>query len=135
MMENKPNRNPALPIFFVFIVIALLSFMLKMLFEKTGIDFYIVEAGNFVLFLAAVISFFVMRKGLQNANPYAFVRMTSAGMMLKMAVCIIAVLMYGLTFRSKVNKGAIFICFAFYFLYSFIEVKILLRLSKQQKNA
>jgi len=56
-------------------------------------------------------------------------------MFLKMLICLIAAFAYIATFGKNVNKPAIFGCMFLYFLYTFVEVSILLRLSKEQKNA
>jgi hypothetical protein len=61
--------------------------------------------------------------------------MVYGGMFLKMGICILATLVYAFIARSHLSKAAILICFGFYFIYTFAEVKILLALSKQKKNA
>jgi hypothetical protein len=134
-MENKITSNPFYPIVVVFFVITLLVFGLMSRFRDWNIDSYVVLSGNVILFLATYFSFRLYRKGLQTTSTHTFLRMTYSGMLLKMGICIVAVVGYGIVSSGKINKAAIIACIAFYFLYSFLEVRLLTRLSKEQKNA
>jgi|SRR5579871_2422097 len=134
-MENKSVKNPVAVIIGIFILVNILAFTCKQLFPSPDVDYNVVLIGNLVLFIAAMFSFLLFKKGLKNTNPYAFVRMIYAGMLFRMAVCMIAVVIYILAERSKVNKIGIFICCGLYLVYTFTEVKLLLRLNKLQKNA
>jgi hypothetical protein len=60
--------------------------------------------------------------------------MVYSGMILKMLICIVAVLVYAFAFKP-VEKAAILIFFGLYFLYTFAEVRIVMRLNKEKKNA
>ena len=46
-----------------------------------------------------------------------------------------AVLIYALIAKNQISKLGILGSFVFYFIYTFVEVKILMQMSKQQKNA
>jgi hypothetical protein len=134
-MENKSVKNPVAAIIVIFILVNILAFASKQLFPLLDVSYAVVLIGNLVLFSAALFSFLILKKGLKSTNPYAFVRTVYAGMLLRMAVCMIAVVIYILAERSNVNKIGIFICCGLYLVYTFTEVKILLRLNKSQKNA
>lgn len=98
-----------------------------------NIDADVLIVGNLVLFLSTMVSFFLYQRSLQNNQAQAFLRYIYSGMFLKMLICIIAAFIY-IASVNNVNKPAIFGCMFLYFVYTFIEVSILLRLSKQQKN-
>lgn len=108
---------------------------LKSPLQDWNVDLYVLIAGNVILFLAALISFLIFRKGLSDNNPHVFMRMTYGGMLVRMGICLVAALIYAWTRGGRVNKFAVLGCFIFYFIYTFAEVKILVGLSKQQKNA
>jgi hypothetical protein len=91
--------------------------------------------GNLVLFIAAAGSFILYQKALENNNVHYFMRMFYAALFMKMFVCVVAVVIYILIARSEVNKPAIYACAALYCIYTFAEIKILMRLSRRQKNA
>lgn len=92
-------------------------------------------AANTILFLASLFSFILYRKALSDKNAHAFLRFVYGGMVLKMGICLLAVIAYVLLTKGGVSKAAILESFGLYFLYTFVEVKKLMRLSKEQKNA
>jgi hypothetical protein len=46
-----------------------------------------------------------------------------------------AVLLYALLSDGAYNKAGLFICMALYFVYTFLEVKIVFQILKQDKSA
>lgn len=99
-----------------------------------NVDTDILIIGNTVLLIATLISFFLYQKSLGSNQPQAFLRYIYSGMFLKMIVCLLAAFIYIAASEKGVNKAALFGCMFLYFVYTFIEVSILLRMSKQQKN-
>lgn len=97
------------------------------------IDTDVLIIGNTVLVIATMVSFFLYNRSLKNNQQQAFLRYIYSGMFLKMLICLFAAFIY-IASVNNVNKPALFGCMFLYFLYTFIEVSILLRLSKQQKN-
>jgi len=91
--------------------------------------------GNSILFIATLLSFFLYSRALKNNQPHKFLKYIYGGMFLKMLICLITAFIYIATFGKNVNKPAIFGCMFLYFIYTFVEVSILLRMSKEQKNA
>jgi hypothetical protein len=134
-MENKSAGRAFLPILYIFIGITAIFFGGLVLAEKWNVDSGVVLVGNMIIFLATAISFYLYLKAIRNNNVHAFLRMIYGGMFLKMLLCIIAAFIYFSVAGKTVNKAAIFICMFLYFVYTFSEVAILMKLSKQQKNA
>lgn len=99
-----------------------------------GIDVDVAIIGNVVLFVATLISFYLYHKALLNDRVAVFLRMIYSGMFIKMMICLFAAIIYISIAGKTTNKGAIFICMFLYFLYTFLEMTILMKLSKQQKN-
>lgn len=135
MMQGKNSFKTFLPFILIFFVINLLLLALKSPLQKWNVDWYVLVGGNLVLFFATFFSFLVFRKGLGDNNPHVFMRMTYGGMLVRMGICLVAALLYAWAYGGKVSKFAVLGCFVFYFVYTFAEVKILLSLGKQQKNA
>jgi len=88
-----------------------------------------------ILFLVTMSSYFLSLRGLRSTNPNAVVRSVYGSFMIKFFACAIAAFIYIMTAKKNVNKPALFICMGLYIVYSFIEVSILTKLSKQKKNA
>jgi hypothetical protein len=133
-MERKSLFRPALPLILLFICVNILLALLK-IGPVHGIQFSTLWAGNLILFMASLLSFLLFRRSLSGNNPHVFLRFVYAGMFLKMAICLAAAVLYLLLTKGEVSENAIFECFGLYFLYTFVEVKLLMRMSKQQKNA
>ena len=55
--------------------------------------------------------------------------------MLKLFVCIIAIVIYIFAFGNNLNKPSLIACMALYIIYTVIEVSVLTRILKEKKNA
>jgi len=128
------TRNPFSPILIIFFVVALLIVILKFSANNLGNLFNVLFVGNLVLFVATALSFRLYEKGINAKGTHGFIRMIYSAMMLKMAICIAAVLVYAFAFKP-VNKIAVAVFFVLYFIYTFAEIKIVTRLNKDKKNA
>ena len=134
-MTRNRNRNSFLPIILLFVAFNALFITGQRWLAKVNADRDVLIIGNAILFIATLVSFFLYRKALKNNQPHKFLKYIYGGMFLKMLVCLIAAFAYIASLGKDVNKAGIFGCMFLYFLYTFVEVSILLRLSKEQKNA
>jgi len=132
---NKRKPRPYFSIILLFLAFNALFLTGRRWLEKINTDADVLIIGNSVLFVATLLSFFLYNRSLRNNQPHKFLKYIYSGMFLKMMICLIAAFIYIATFKKNVNKPAIFGCMFLYFLYTFVEVSILLRLSKEQKNA
>jgi hypothetical protein len=99
------------------------------------LPFAVLWWGNSVLFPASILSLLSLRRALQNPSGRTFVRLVYMGMLIKTAICLGAVFVYGLLATKGVSPGGILTCFAFYILYTFVEIRTLLRMSKSRTHA
>jgi hypothetical protein len=134
-MENRNFFRVFLPILLLFIISNGFFLTARNPAAKWNIDIDIVIIGNLVLFLATGISFFLYFKALHNNNVQAFLRMIYGGMFIKMILCLFTAFIYIMIAGKSVNKGSIIVCLFLYLLYSFVEIVLLLKQSKQRKNA
>jgi len=133
-MQTTINRYPVFGFIAIFILANIILIILKNQIPG-DIDFAVLFVGNAILFVATLISFYLYRKAIINKNPHVFVRFVYGGLLMKMIICIAAALVYILIARNNVNKIALFGCFGLYIIYTFAEVRMLIQLSKQQKDA
>lgn len=101
---------------------------------RWGVDQEVLLVGNVILFIITLISAVVARKGLNSANPHAFLRSVYGSILLKLFLCIIAAFVYIAIVRKQVNKPALFICMGLYLVYTFMEVGLLTRMLRDKKN-
>lgn len=136
MTENKTAGRPFLPIVLAFVLSSLLIWIVRGRLAGWDMDYRVLLLGNGILFLATAISFYLYSKALRNANVQAFLRMVYGSLIIKMVFVIAATLLYVFLAGREVSKHAIIGCFGLYILYTFLEVKVLMQLSKKPpKNA
>ena len=133
-VQSKINPQPVPRFILIFIILTIILFVLKAWVRGNDMDYIVLLSGNAILFLATLFSFYLYNKALQNNNPHVFLRFIYGGMFLKMIICITAAMVYIFMARNTVSKFALFGCFGLYIIYTFAEVKVLMQLSKQQKD-
>lgn len=136
-MENKVSRKALQLIVLVFILCTIFIFLARAVvqnlhpLEEARVDFRVLLGGNVLLFGVTAISFLLYSKALRNNNPHVFVRMMYGSLLVKMFACLLATLIYAWFAGRSVNKNAIFGCFGLYVLYTWLEVKMLMAMSKK----
>lgn len=132
-MKNKVYGRAFMPI----LVVGLLSTGLILLgasvLRDLNTDSWVLLAGNEILFGLTAISYFLHIRSLRTPNPHVFVRMIYSSLIIKMVVCMLAALLYGALARA-VNRNAIFGCFILYAVYTFMEVRLLMKFIKKSPN-
>lgn len=124
-MENKVTGKKFLPIVGTFIVLSLLIGIFRPLSAQWRTDYRVLLWGNGLLFTVTFLSYYLYVKGLRNANAHFFVRMVLGSLLIKMLVCLVAVLIYAVLVGKDVNRNGIIGCFILYLLYTCLEVRIL----------
>jgi hypothetical protein len=81
-----------------------------------------------------MVSFAFYKKSLYNSRGAYIVGMMYSAMLGKMIICLLAITTYIILKRSAVDKLAIILCFVLYFIYTFTELSVLMKMSKAQKN-
>lgn len=134
-MDNKIILKAFTPILVIFTITSGLLVAFPALFAKMKIDTGVMIIGNIILFIATLISFYFYYRSLRNNRVAVFLRFIYGAMFIKMMICMVTAFVYIMVAGKNVNKEAIFGCMFLYFVYTFIEVAILMKLSKQNKNA
>jgi hypothetical protein len=130
-MGNKVSRRSILPIVLVFIIITLVVAIGRRLLARWGVDAGVLLGGNTLLFLVTFISFSLYVKALQNDNIQVFLRLMYGSLLVKLFVCMIAAFIYAYLAGKAINRNGILGCFILYILYTFMEVRILIRRTKK----
>jgi hypothetical protein len=131
-MKNKVYVKAFLPILAVFFVSS--GFLLgAQVLRQWNVDVRVLLGGNELFFGLTTISYLLHIRTLRTPNPHAFVRTIYSSLIIKMMVCMGAALLYGLLTKA-VNKNAIVGCFILYAVYTFMEVRILMKFIKKSPN-
>ncbi len=126
----NPQKKIVVPLVVIFIIFSGILPVLKTILSKWGIEYEILLFSNALFFLISLIAFFMQKKALKNPNPNVFVRSVMAGMMIKMFVCIAAVIIYRLFAGNNVSKVSVFAAMFLYLLYLGVEVAVITKLNK-----
>jgi len=130
----KSQAKELLPFIFIFIVFNTFFLFGKEWLAKYGIDQFVMIVANSLIFVLNVLVYSMQKKALKNTNPNVFVRSVMAGMMIKMAVCVVALLIYALAFKKTFSKMSVFASMFLYLIYLFVEVRAAGKLNKQKNG-
>ncbi len=130
----REHRKLFAPILLLFVLLNAFFVVFKSWLVKYGIGYEILLIGNVILFVVTMVSLYFHIKGFLHKNIQVFFRSVYGALMVKMFLCAATVVVYALLERKNINKPAIFICMALYFVYTITEVRMIFRLLKQQKK-
>jgi hypothetical protein len=116
---------------YIFIPVNLLIVFFNSALRSAGLDPWVLAGGNVLLYVITVLALYLHVQGLSDKNAHAFFRSVYGSMLMRMFICILAVIIYAVVAGDKLNKYSLLICFLFYFIYSFFELRLILsRLKK-----
>ena len=98
-----------------------------------GIDYYVLIIANALFFVVNLVAFLLQKRALQNTNPNVFVRSVMGSMLIKMFVCVAAIIIYRLIAGNAVSKISVFAAMFLYLVYLGLEVALITKMNK--KNA
>ena len=132
-MKNKSGTY-FLELSCLFLILTLSILFVDDLGLKYQFDKKVLWAGNFLLFLLAAFSLYLHATGTSDKNPNVFFRTVYSSMLLRMTGVIIALIIYIFIAGSNVNQPSVLTCLTFYFIYTFYEIRIVLRILKKQDD-
>ena len=130
----KQQQKMLLPFVCLFLAITLLVLPFSARLKNWQLDSGVLMAANLLFFVTTVAVFSIQQKALHNVNPNVFVRSILSGVMIKMLVCVVAIIVYRLLFSKSFSKVSVFVAMFFYLFYLAVEVTVLMKMNKQ-KNA
>lgn len=133
-MKHKINRY-LLELSALFVLLSVAIYFTDKISLNFSFNRAVLWSGNSILFILSVIALSIHAKGAASSNPNAFFRSVYGSMIIRMMGVLIAVLIYASAAGSKVNQPAVFACIGFYFMYTFYEIRIVLRMLKKSGNA
>ncbi len=124
----KETKSWYLPFVIVFVLVAAISFLLKESLASVKISWQVVMGANLLLFLFAVLNIFAQLKTIATAKPSAVIRGVMVGTFLKLIGLAVATVIYLVVAGPGRSKNAIFVGMGLYFVYTWFEVRISLRM-------
>ena len=127
-------NKSVLPLVFVFLVIGASVLIFRDALAQKGVDWQVLSGGNLLIYVITIISLQLLNKGMKAESTHGFLRNAYSGILFKLMACAIASFVYILAADKNLNKPALFICMGLYLIYSFVEMRMILKHSKQKKN-
>ena len=130
----KEIYNKSVPVIVLFILINALAFIFKTFLHNQGFGIKFLLTANLLLFCLSLLTFFIQMRGLKSTNINAFIRSVYASLLVKIFIVIIALAVYLFITKGKINRPSLFTSMALYILYTFIEVRQLMKISRRKTN-
>lgn len=128
----KEYRKLIRPLGVLFILVTTILLAFRTLLNEIKVDATVVICANTLLFLATIMTIFFQYKNLNNPNPNVMVRGVMAGMFLKLFGLGAAVLIYLFAAGANRSVNAVFVGMGLYIVYTWLEVRISLRLNPKK---
>jgi hypothetical protein len=123
--------SPARPLILLFIVLNALVIVFRRSLTSEGFFVDLLIIGNIILFAMTMLSFFLLYKGLKASSTPAFLRSVYGSFMIKFFVVLVAVFGYAFMNKGSLNKHSLFTLMFLYLVYTFLEIKTLMKLSRK----
>ena len=129
---NKEYRTLIRPLaIFFFVSNALLvAIQQKLILYK--IDVNVILVANLFLFVVSLVNIYFQWKNINNPNPNAVIRGVMAATFIKLFVLGAAAIIYLLAAGNNRSINAVFASMALYIFYTWLEVKISLKLNPKK---
>ncbi|MFZ9718962.1 MAG: hypothetical protein ACO3BD_06355 [Chitinophagaceae bacterium] len=124
-----------IPLFVFWSICSTAVFAFRQSLESTGFDVKVLLTGNVYLFVLCVISLYMHINGFFHPRTQAFLRSVYGTMMLKMFLTAAVILIYAFFAGRQLNSPAVFSGMGLYFVYTFLELRVVFALLKQQKKS
>ena len=135
-MTNKvPARKLYVPVMLFFIVVNGFLLAGNKLLQTMGIEQPVAIIGNLILFIATMLSLYLYQRAMTHVSTQGFLRNAYSGLLVKLVICLVSVAIYAMVEKANLNRQGVFACVFFYFIYSVIEMRSLMRWNKERTSA
>jgi len=131
----KEIYNKSVPVIVLFVLVNAAILIFKQRLAAMGFEIRFLLVANLLLFCLSLAGFFIQMKGLKSSNTNAFIRGIYTSLLLKIFIVVIVLGIYLFISDGNVNKPSLLTAMALYILYTFIEVKQLMKISRKTPNA
>jgi hypothetical protein len=122
--------------FIIAIVVAIavmVGISLYLFKQDAHYDIVALMGGIALLTGVTLLSYFIIRKGLQSSNAYAMTRAQYTATMIKFFACVAALLIYIFVNGRVVHKPSLFLFLGMYVVFASIEAITLARIAKNNR--
>jgi len=120
------------PMIAVFIILNGVLIFLQHRLEEKKVSIDVVVIANLLLFVVSMANIYFQMKAVNNPNPSAAIRGVMAGTFLKLFILAAAAMIYLFAAGAGRSVNAIFVSMGLYIIYTWLEVRISLRLNPKK---
>jgi len=131
---KKERIKLFLPFIFLLVFVNGFSVIFKSALLSHKIDNAVVIVANFLLFIICVVSIKMQLRSIDNTNPHVMVRVVMSSVVIKLFVLGTAAFIYLYISGEAKSVNALFISMALYLIYTWLEVKISLKLNPSKNG-
>jgi len=119
----------------IVIVFLILSGLIYYMFTRNAAyDLPSLLIANTMLAVVALLSFSIIKRGINSGNANVLMRSKMTGTLLKFFVCISALLVYVFMNDRKVDKPSLFLFLGMYLVYNAIEAVTLSGMARKKDD-
>lgn len=122
------------PLVLLFLVIATPTLIFRNFLNQHGFDWQVLNGGNIFLYIITSFSMSLLREGMEATTTQRFLTKVYGSILLKLFACAIAALIYIFIKKTQLNKPAFFTLMGLYLVYTFVEMKLIMKPSNQKKD-
>lgn len=119
------------PLLLLFLGLTVVFFLLRLSFHDVPVDYRVLIGGNCLLFIVGIISSGMNTRAMKHQQTQGFLRLVYGAFLFKFFVLAIAAFVYIAVFKKMISKPALFGCLGLYFIYTFIEMRSVMKMSKK----
>jgi hypothetical protein len=118
----------------LFVIVSLIAFILKEQLSRINVDYRVILGANTLLFLFGMMSLLLHRNALSNPNPQAFIRSVMLANVIKILGLAAAAFIYITVAGKSTSTNAVFGGLFLYIIYTWVEKRATIQLSKTGKD-
>jgi hypothetical protein len=124
-------KGAARPIILLFIILNAFIIVFRRSLTSEGFSVDMLIIGNIILFGITLISFILLSRGMKASSTPAFLRSIYGSFMIKFFIVAVSVFSYAFFAKADLNKPGLFTLMFLYLVYTFFEIKTLMKLSRK----
>ncbi|HEX5668103.1 MAG TPA: hypothetical protein VFX73_04810 [Chitinophagaceae bacterium] len=124
-------KGAARPIILLFIILNAFIIVFRRSLTSEGFSVDMLIIGNIILFGITLVSFILLSKGMKASSTPAFLRSIYGSFMIKFFIVAVSVFGYAFFAKADLNKPGLFTLMFLYLVYTFFEIKTLMKLSRK----
>jgi hypothetical protein len=124
-------KGAARPIILLFIILNAFIIVFRRSLTSEGFSVDMLIIGNIILFGITLLSFILLSRGMKASSTPAFLRSIYGSFMIKFFIVAVSVFGYAFFAKADLNKPGLFTLMFLYLVYTFFEIKTLMKLSRK----